>query len=51
VGPRTGLDAAEKILDPIGTLTLPVIQPVTSGYTDCDIPALIRMEYETDMAI
>jgi hypothetical protein len=36
MGPRTGLDNVEKILDPTGTRTLiPVVQPRASCYTEC----------------
>jgi hypothetical protein len=40
VGPRTGLDDVEKILDPIGTPTPTpsIVQPVASRHTDCAIP-------------
>jgi hypothetical protein len=46
VGPRTGLDTAEKILHPTGTRTPTpsVVQLVASRYTDYAIPALNKSD-------
>jgi hypothetical protein len=48
VKPRAGLDDVKKILDPTGTrnLTLSVVQPVASRYTDYAKPAPHAIVYE-----